>query len=245
MTNVLTEYNGTSIQFTEDGWFNATLAATKFGKEPYAWIRQKETVRYLIALAGRMGKTNSGFLEELKEISELDSTSSATQAKLLRLAKSTGLVKAKAGASDIGGGTWLHPKLAVRFAQWLDMDFAIWCDEQIDNLLRGKDDWKRARHEAASTHKVMCALLQLTRKEGGKETEAHHYANEARLVNWALTGEFKGIDRESLPKGELDVLAKLEAQNAVLIGHGVEYAARKPALDNLARVLHNRPLICT
>ncbi|MDA3500719.1 KilA-N domain-containing protein [Acinetobacter sp. AOR34_HL] len=34
------------------------------------------------------------------------------------------------------GGTWLHPKLAVRFAQWLDIDFAIWCDEQIDNLIR-------------------------------------------------------------------------------------------------------------
>jgi hypothetical protein len=28
-----------------------------------------------------------------------------------------------------GGGTWLHPKLAVRFAQWLDPKFAVWCDQ--------------------------------------------------------------------------------------------------------------------
>lgn len=42
--------------------------------------------------------------------------------------------KTKRGAS---GGTWLHPKLAVRFAQWLDINFAVWCDMQIDEILRG------------------------------------------------------------------------------------------------------------
>lgn len=36
----------------------------------------------------------------------------------------------------VGGGTWLHPKLAVRFAQWLSDDFAVWCDEQIDGIMR-------------------------------------------------------------------------------------------------------------
>lgn len=36
----------------------------------------------------------------------------------------------------VGGGTWLHPKLAVRFAQWLNDDFAVWCDEQIDTIVR-------------------------------------------------------------------------------------------------------------
>lgn len=35
------------------------------------------------------------------------------------------------------GGTWLHPRLAVSFARWLDVDFAVWCDTQIDALLRG------------------------------------------------------------------------------------------------------------
>jgi hypothetical protein len=35
------------------------------------------------------------------------------------------------------GGTWLHPKLAVIFARWLDMRFAVWCDLQIDHILRG------------------------------------------------------------------------------------------------------------
>lgn len=35
-------------------------------------------------------------------------------------------------------GTWLHPKVAVAFARWLDVKFAVWCDLHIDALLRGE-----------------------------------------------------------------------------------------------------------
>src|ERR1700758_2600817 len=37
-----------------------------------------------------------------------------------------------------GGGTWLHPDLAVHFARWLDIRFAIWCDRQSRSLLTGE-----------------------------------------------------------------------------------------------------------
>lgn len=30
----------------------------------------------------------------------------------------------------------MHPKLAVHFARWLDVRFAVWCDMQIDKLLK-------------------------------------------------------------------------------------------------------------
>ena len=39
-------------------------------------------------------------------------------------------LKSKRGKYN--GGTWIHPKLAVRLARWLSVDFEIWCDEQID-----------------------------------------------------------------------------------------------------------------
>ena len=45
-------------------------------------------------------------------------------------------LKTKRGKHD--GGTWIHPKLAVRFARWLSVDFEIWCDEQIDKLIRSQ-----------------------------------------------------------------------------------------------------------
>jgi len=46
------------------------------------------------------------------------------------------LLRTKAGRH--GGGTWLHPKLAVAFARWLDVRFAIWCDMQIDKILHDR-----------------------------------------------------------------------------------------------------------
>ena len=140
------------------------------------------------------------------------------------------LIKAKRGNN---GGTWLHPKLAVVFARWLSVDFAIWCDEQIDGIIHGKPeqtDWSRVRHEAASTYKVMSAMLDMKRKLEGKETKPYHYANEAKLVNWAMTGEFKPVDREQLSVGDLDLLAKLEELNSLLIGQGFIRDDRKVKL---------------
>lgn len=139
--------------------------------------------------------------------------------------------KTKRGNS---GGTWLHPKLGVRFAQWLDPKFAVWCDSQIEALIHGKQDWRKLRHEAASSYKVMQQILQMSREEDGKVCAPHHYSNEARLVNFALTGEFKGADRESMPSEELALLAKLEERNAVLIGCGLPYDKRKVLLEQFA-----------
>lgn len=151
----------------------------------------------------------------------------------------SGYLKTKRGA---GGGTWLHPKLAVHFARWLDPKFAVWCDTQIDSLLRGKDDWRKLRHQSASSFKVANDILKLVRQDQGKDTEAHHYSNEARLVNWALAGQFKGLDRDAMSAADLALLAHLEERNAVLIGRGTAYEQRKPMLKTYAmdwRMAHN------
>jgi hypothetical protein len=107
---VLADYQGQSVSFTADGWFNATEAAKRFGKKPAEWIRSPETKRYLRALARKNEVEKSHFIRT---------------------------ERGRAGNRG-GGATWLHPKLAVRFAQWLDVDFAVWCDEQIDALLHGR-----------------------------------------------------------------------------------------------------------
>ena len=141
------------------------------------------------------------------------------------------LLKSKRGKN---GGTWLHPKLAIAFARWLSPDFAAWCDIQLDAILRGTHqhyDWKKLRHEATSSYKVMNAVLQLQRQMQGKPISPHNFSNEARLINWALTGAFRGIDREALSTVELDMLAKLEERNTVLIGCGLSYEERKKALE--------------
>lgn len=199
------DYQGADIGFTHDGWFDATSAADKHGKRVSDWLENQETKDYIAALA-----------------------------QCLNVPKERDLIRAKRGRN---GGTWLHPKLAVSFARWLDIRFAVWCDLQIDFLIRGSHphyDRLRARDAAASSFKVMGEVLRLARLDGGKDTKAHHYINEARLVNWAASGEFKSLDRESLSVGELALLANLEERNAVLLGRGVAYADRKKMLEQHA-----------
>jgi hypothetical protein len=225
------DFNGQAMHFTADAWFNATEAAAHFGKEPGDWLRRRETVEYLAALAAYQG--NSGFVEELNSINTLPSTSAASQAKLLKLSKQSGYVRTKAGSPANGGGTWLHPKLAVRFAQWLDMYFAIWCNEQIDALIRGNtstDSWQAARHDAGARFRGVCDMVKLTRMAEGKGAAQHHYINEARIINLALTGSTAPVNRDTLGKPELRLLELLEAQDMVLLGRGLSYEARKQAL---------------
>lgn len=153
-------------------------------------------------------------------------------------------VKTSKARADRGGGTWLHPKLAVAFSRWLDPDFAVWCDEQIDNIVRGKDDWKKSRHLTSVSYQVLSTMLQTVREQDGKKTLPHHYANEARLVNWALTGEFLPIDRTTLSKSDLDLLGHLEVKDTTMIARGIPYERRKVTLKQCAldwRGKHSQP----
>lgn len=225
-------YQDHAISYDASGWFNATQAAARFDKEPTAWIRQSDTIEYIAALCERNGK--SGFVTEFNKIKDLDSKSSKARSALLRLAKDSGLVKTKAGSPENGGGTWLHPKLAILFARWLDVDFAIWCDEQIDSIVRGKYAWRKLRHAAASSNIVLNDIIQETRSEAGKETGAVHYMSEAKLVNWVAFGEFAGVERDSLSREQLDLLAHLETRNGIMFARGLSYDERKARLPEIA-----------
>jgi len=43
------------------------------------------------------------------------------------------LYQAFQGSPDNGGGTWLHPKLATRFAMWLSDDFGLMVEEWVQS----------------------------------------------------------------------------------------------------------------
>jgi hypothetical protein len=52
------------------------------------------------------------------------------------------LVQAQRGGAPGQSGTWAHPKLAVFFARWLDVRFAVWCDLTLDEILLGRVEVK-------------------------------------------------------------------------------------------------------
>ncbi len=99
-TAITLTHQGRSFQFRQDGWFNMTTAAQSFGKRLQDFMDNADTRQY-------MG-----------ELSLLSRETHANQRVF---------VQAITGRN---GGTWAHPKLAVFFARWLDVRFAVWCDMQ-------------------------------------------------------------------------------------------------------------------
>lgn len=64
------------------------------------------------------------------------------------------LVESRKGGSN--PGTWISEKLILKLAQWLSVDFEVWCDERIAELLRtGKVELK-----PMSTEEMIIAQAQ-------------------------------------------------------------------------------------
>lgn len=77
----------------------------------------------------------------------------------LNVGESGNLVRTTRGRQ---GGTWLHPKLAVVFARWLDDDFAVWCGLHIEDVLRGHFGFgNTSRNDATPSGAGECALSRV------------------------------------------------------------------------------------
>ena len=199
------DYEGQAVRFNADGWLHATEIAERFGKEPAQWLRLDSTKEYIERLSERMDKSNMG-------------KSHIT------------LVKTRRGNTSTSG-TWLHPKLAVKFARWLSVDFEIWCDEQIDALVRGDQaKWQQARQQSAVGYRGLCEALAIAHEESGKTPQRHHFINEAKLINQVITGQFAGRNRNELSAHELVLVTLMEIRDVLLIGQGKDSAARKASL---------------
>ncbi len=201
-------YNGQPVRFNGDGWLHATEIAERFGKRANDWASLPSTGSYIEALARNLNTGKSG------------------------ISSSSDFIKTKRGKH---GGTWLHPKLAVAFARWLSDDFAVWCDMQIDGLLRGDGpSWGDARRGAALGYRAVCDALALSCEARGKEPQRHHFINEARLINEVITRAFAGRDREQLSVAEI--------RDSALIASGMAYAERKANLLGYVRGLQTKHL---
>lgn len=91
-----------------------------------------------------------------------------------------------------------------------------------------------ARQEAATGYRTVSMTLEMCRTEGGKATKPYHYANEARLLNFALTGKYDALARDTLSTHDLRILTSLEVRDAALIAMGKSYAERKADLVQYA-----------
>ena len=86
---------------------------------------------------------------------------------------------------------------------------------------------------AGGTLSAVNAILADTRAERGKTTEAHHYANEARPIGYAMTGVCIGVDRSTLDADTLRLLHRVETLDIKLLIRGADRDTRKTELRAL------------
>ena len=201
-------FNQFSVSFQENGYLNATAIAEQYDKRVGNYLRNERTQEYITALTERL------FNPETRN----------------RATAENQLVIIKKGGNDKKSqGTWLHPKLAVDFARWLNPKFAVWCDEQIEALLNGKvSDGLPAKTTADDRTPLRQAVAALVGRKGidystaygmihqrfnvgaieeipaGKLPEAVAYVH-ALTLHTGLVGEVLDAEPAPAPFDDLDV----------------------------------------
>jgi hypothetical protein len=103
------QFNGSVIrQRSSDGYFDATAMCKIGGKLVADWSRLQSTQAYL------------------------DSLSTVTGIPI------TELVVVNQGGDHNSQGTWIHPRAAMRLAQWISPEFAVLVDGWVLDLVEGK-----------------------------------------------------------------------------------------------------------
>lgn len=103
--NIIKTWNGRTIRIRSDRYVSLTDMAKASDKSFRHWNENKATHSYLAALSGVVG------------------------------IPTTDLVQVFQGGDPQKQGTWGHPKVALRFAQWCSDEFAVQVDFWIDELL--------------------------------------------------------------------------------------------------------------
>ena len=102
-------YNNSPISFKNErgiAFINATQMAKSFGKRPIDYLNLPSTVSIINAI---VRKSNNSIDQ---------------------------VVITRGGSPNNGGGTWMVETLALDFAQWLSVDFRLWCNDRIKELLK-------------------------------------------------------------------------------------------------------------
>jgi hypothetical protein len=104
-------------QRVKDGFVNATAMCIAHAKEVKFWLRTLDTFELFVALYQDLGYVLKG---ENNHLSYSLNLSATKYAELF-----PELLVVKKGSPEFGGGTWIHPDLAIQLAQWCNKTFAI------------------------------------------------------------------------------------------------------------------------
>jgi hypothetical protein len=122
MSNIIREWNGYAIEQRPSGFINGTAMCAAHNKKINDWVGNEETLDLLEALAADLGLLPNG---------NLSRNLSAVRVSEVY----PDLIVSRRGSPELGGGTWVHPDLAVPLAQWCSPKFALQVSRWTQELL--------------------------------------------------------------------------------------------------------------
>jgi hypothetical protein len=215
MVNCIKVWNNRQIRIRDDRYVNLTDLAQASGKLFADWKRLKSTESYLTTLSGIMG------------------------------IPIVGLISSNVGGTPETTGTWGHPKVAIRFAQWCSDEFAVQVDFWIDELLVtgtvslphyadnwDNPEWQKDRQIGKGKRLTLTdatkAWIARRKAEGIKFTKAQEgklFASHSNALNRGVYGRSAQELRDTLGISKNDLLRDYFPQDELWAIQTVEDAA--------------------
>ncbi len=186
MMDKIFTYNGTSITFqlgNGDVMVNATEMAKPFGKHAKHFLANEQTKAYIEVLESKVGIPTSQIL-----------------------------VINKGNSLNFAQGTWMHEKLALKFAAWLNPEFELWVYDRISELLKHGVTALDPDKLLDDPDVLINALTKLKEERAAKELAESQLQKQAPKV---LFANAVTASHSSILVGEL---AKILKQNGIEIG---------------------------
>jgi KilA-N domain len=190
-SSIIRNWNGRTIRQREDGYLSATDMCQACGKLFADWRRLKATDEYLQAFEQIMG---------IPIIQAIESN-----------------------VGNLGGlsGTWVHQKIAIRLAQWLSPEFAVWVDMWVEELLlKGKVELTQSKHLTACDRADKLIGIKDTLVAFDIDLGNPRFKQE--LQDFAL--DIIGIGQKSLP-GQREIWLGV-AERAEQLGHSINVVTK-------------------